>query len=613
MGQAIKLVIEQEDHGASKALRNYYTLMNKTEKAAREVAKSSRAAGKAGKRAGDAASAGARKANTGLRGTKKGFDDISTSASAGITNIGRWVTGFIGIAGITKAIQGMNESIKETNQLTGEMFTSAIELEKLSLQIAHLRQDTSPTGISNVQRDLEKVAKEGKVTLPVAGQALFFAESAMGAGSEQAMSGAINIAKFAGPPQLTPEETKLLPKLFSVLKADNEKKQMEVLNKLAIATGGSIAQVGEYLEPFIGVIASDVARGYNLNESLARMTASIEVEGSISKAGQLSRRASEVASGRNEKALGFLSAAAKEKGFDFTKLPDPQRLEFARGLYHEHERAGTLDTLKTQLDAKGYAAFLQLFSGTGESKYFEMLPRIAAGGKSNAVEEMFQNYKETLTAKQVGLENESLLAAAKTGRKKEGSAVLNEITEEILKQTQANVKGLREHSLVWLGKKTNLSKRHIAQILVKRNIDIAMERLTEQADGDLSKLSDHPEYEELSFLKTKMSEKPVLSIKPKFVQRLYEATEGFSLYKGGDPVEERGVFESYQEDTFGPYQRGMNKYFGRDENTETARVNEVAENIRSAAEKLETAAGRLDKSSQRFENTFSSSVGGGPD
>ncbi|GAH18327.1 unnamed protein product, partial [marine sediment metagenome] len=244
---------------------------------------------------------------------------------------------------------------------------------------------------------------------------------------------------------------------------------MQILNQIHAATAGSIAETGEYLEPFISTAVSDIERGFTMGESLARMTAGIETTGSIAEAATMSRRLVDIAAGRTKAGLKFLTGQAKKRDVDFGALTDPQRFEFVRGLYHEFQKAGTMDVLKTKLDVRGFAAMRALFSEVGERKYFGMLPVIEEAAGGTAVQQMAEQYKGLLTAEKTQIETRGTLAKARTGREQKEENVLWSMmadAHDIARTRTAGFGGFARLALT----PEYLEKRNILRMIVRENL-----------------------------------------------------------------------------------------------------------------------------------------------
>ena len=336
----------------------------------------------------------------------KGMKDMNREGkktSQTMSGIGRsiagWLGGFASIAGVVRGLKAINAEMEKTQRLRKEMYQTALSVEQLSMKIMYLRKDVSETGFETVKKDIADISRQTGLPLLGTASALFFAESAMGAGTAAAKAGALNIGKFGAPAGLGPEALKLLPKMFDILKADTEKKQMVALNKFFAATAASIAEPGEFLQSFIRPLVGGLQRGFTYDQLLAQMVGGIQVGGGVEEAGTAMRIAADVTSARTEKAFKFLAQEAKRRGIDYGKLADPERYEFVRTLLEEAEKGGpeSMQRLKTALGSKGFDPLRRIFGEAGRRKYEQVLPEIEKATTETVVQDMARIYlKESL-------------------------------------------------------------------------------------------------------------------------------------------------------------------------------------------------------------------------
>ncbi len=575
----IKLKLETEDRGASKNLAKFYDEVNKVDKEMKDLAASA-------KKAGRAAGAGMREAGTAAGKTTKKLGSMNEMAVKTAGNITSWLGSFATIGSVVQALRSMVASMREASELRSGMLETTVDVEKQMMKTAHLRKDITAGGIAAVQADITDVARTAHIPLEVASSALFFAESAMGAGTAAAKSAAIAIGQFAGAAQLTAEEVKLLPKLFRALGADTRDKLMVALNKLRAATGGSIAETGEYLVPFMGNVVVDIERGYTYEQSLARQTSMIEIFGPA-EAATASRVSGEITAGRTEATRKWMREQAAEREMDYTAMTNPQRHEFVQGLFQEYKAADKFDEFKAGIgSSKGLKYIELMFGEKATQKYKEILPEIIAAGKSTAVQEMAEQFAMTETAISTDQETNKRLAEARTGRQRAAQTRLDMITSDVFAQIHANLRDAGEYAQVGLTPNA-LEKRKIARMIVRENLLLGIEG----AEGD--------KYDELKGLYEQFTHVVSLTANPELVQRAFDATGGFDLVRQqGRVVDRESEYTKYnpyyggyaysagiEQDTRDPtYMRGFEQYYGFAE-----KINQAAENLNRAADKLDRA------------------------
>lgn len=568
----IKFQMEGEISDAARSLAEFIDLQESVDKKfdgiAKSAGKASAAAGKFGRAKGK------------VKGIKDEVTGFNAAAEKAITSVKNWVGGFVGLSGVVRSIQNLVAEMEKARTLQKEMLGTAVDVEKTVMKTAHLRGDVSDAGIAAARSDIASVAQQAKVSLPVAAQIQFFSESAMGAGTVAAGTAAKNIAAFSGAAGLSPDEVKMIPKLFSVMKADTSAKQMKILNQVYKAAGGSIAETGEYLQPFISTAVSDIERGFTLPQSLARMTAAIETTGSVAEAGTASQRLADITAGRSERGLKFLTEQAAKKGVDFASLTDPQRMEFARAMYGDFKAAGQLDVLKTQLDVKGFASMRAMFSETGQRKYKQMLPQIEAAAGSDAVKRMAGQYESTLTAQMIGRQTHQQLTEAMTGRQRHIASDFEMMIDDIQRQAHAIPETFGE-SLTLAIDPESIERKKIARTLI--NQSLWKEYFAEQPleSGEMN-----PRQRRLMNLI--MARPAIISQHPEYLEQVYAETDGFANMQGEEFRERAG---------HGIYSRALTQYFEQ----LTGAVKENTKAIRDLAE------------TERSKNIVGADIGAGMD
>lgn len=501
---------------------------------------------------------GMRKMSREGRMVSKTNDDIGRSMMS-------WVAGIASIATLKRSFKAFVDEMERAKNLRKEMGETTLTVERLALKIAQLRRDVTSGGVTAVTKDMERISKQAAVSLEVASKSLFYAESAMGAGTGRAKTAAMAISRFAGPAGLTPEETMLIPKLFDIMKADTEKKQMQVLNQINAATRASIAETGEFIQPFMKPLVADIQRGFTLPQSLARMVAAVQVTGSVEEAGTISATGLDIAAGRTEKALKYYRRQARKRGLDYGTMSDPERYEFARSLYEEAETGGpgAMDVLKTTVGTKGFRAIRALFGETGKRKYSEVLPEIEKAVGATDVEQMAGQYLGLITAESTRQAVRAQTGAARIGQITRPQIMLEDMVTEILKQSKATARGYGE-TLGWGMMPESIEKHKIAGMLISANLNIA------------SKIARGPkEQGEIQNLLNQLQLIESFRLNPEFVERAYQATEGFTLPgKYGTPRYEPA------RPTFGMpnMRRGMDAYFGLTEETGKENARALKEN-----------------------------------
>jgi len=488
-------------------------------------------------------------------------------------------------AAFIQQVRSVIAELEKAVKLRKEMGETALTVEQLGLKIAQLRGDVTKGGVAAVTKDMAEISKQAAVSLEVASKSLFYAESAMGAGTARAKSAAMAISKFAGPAGLTPEETMLIPKLFDIMRADTNAKQMQILNQLNAATIASIAETGAFIAPFMKPLVSDIQRGFTLPQSLARMVAAIQVTGSVEEAGTISATALDIAAGRTEQALKYYRRQARRKGVDYGTMTDPERYEFARSLYEEAAEAGpgAMDVMKTKVGAKGFRAIRAIFGETGKRKYFEVMPDIEAAINSTIVEQLANQYLNLMTAESTQMTARKQITEALIGEKGRPGTVLEDMVEEILKQSKESKRGWGEHigwNLPYLlsGFSEKFHKHGIARSLIEENLLTGLKNLPRGTAqyGDLMDLLD-----KLSTI-TSFD----YSINPEYIRRAYQATEGFTLlgkygYAYGPLSKEPSAGRAYQ-----IYGRGMESYFEIDNKETIENQTEALKNNTEAIDRL---------------------------
>lgn len=449
---------------------------------------------------------------------KDEMSGVGKAAAGSMTAVRNWIAGFAGLSTVATVLNGIVSSMREAAEMQKEMLSESESLESIVMKIAHLRKDASTSGQLSAQRDVAAIAQSSHVPLPVAAETLFFSESSFAPGSAAAKSSAAAIADFAAPAGLTPEQVKGLPKIFSAFGADTRAKQDTILNQLVAGTGGSSAETGEYIQPLVGLTNVFKSMGFTFEQTLARMTAQIEVSGSVSKAAEDARRFAEIASGRRtEKAMDFMSEHAKAKGVDFASLSVPERVEFfEKNIFDEYAKSGRLDELSTVLGGESFNVVQLGASATARSKYANILPAIQAATSSSYVQDMAGDFAGTITARSADRQARKTLARAALGREKEPQARLEEMTADIYEiafNKADTFPELLDRALLPKG----LEKRHIAADLIRENLYLARES---------APAADQNKYTNMLKRLDKITS---FRANPEFVRQAYEMTHGFEM------------------------------------------------------------------------------------
>jgi hypothetical protein len=472
----IKFQMTGEISDAARSMAEFIRLQEKVDAEFDQMSKSAGKADRAVKKIGSK-----KKDIKGVNDEVGGFNKAAGTAATRATN---WIKGFVGISLVVKSIQMMVSELQKASEIQKNMLGIAVDWEKETMKVAHLRGDVSESGVRAAQKDVADLAKKAGVSLEVASQIQFYSESALGSGTDVARTGAANIAGFAAAANLTPEEVKQIPKLFSVMRAGTDEEQKKILNQLYEATRQSIAESGEYIKPFISTAVGDVERGFTLSQSLARMTAAIETTGSVEEAATMSGRLADIAAGRTKKGLEFMTTEAGMRGLDYAGMTDPQRLEFSRRLYGEFKGEGNMDVLKTQLDVKGFSAMRALFSDVGQEKYAAVLAGVRAAEERDTVERMAEQYKSSLTGMKTLQDVNVQIDKARSGRTAFASAMLEEQVKALEEQfyAQADVRNKFASSL-WNTVTFGTGVRGIArESLITKGLSAAHEEALRSGD-----------------------------------------------------------------------------------------------------------------------------------
>lgn len=441
-------------------------------------------------------------------------------------SVAGWLGGFASIAGVVRGLQAINAEMKKAQGLRKEMYQAALSMEQLTSKIAYLREDVSISGLEAVKKDIAEISRQTAASTEVVSKALFFSESVMKPGGIAAKSAATVIAQYAAPAGLTPEETALIPAIFKITGATTRKKQMQIVNQLAAATRASIAEPGEFMKPFIEPLTMGMQRGFTFAQLLAQMTAGILTAGGVEKGGTATRAAIEIASGKTKKALEFFYKEGKERDIDFGALKGAERYKFVSELYQEYEAKGpkALDIFVTTVGGKGVKYLGAMFGKTGREQYAEVLPGIKAAKTSADVEEMARQYKETLSAKAVGMERREQMAETKVAMEYKANIAYQDIIgtgEEGGKGIFGKVIGMEVgfgdymRGVITTDK---MQKARIGRMMIQENLALALE----QKRGT-------PEETEIKMLMSEFGRIEVPSFHPEFLKRAYKATGGFTM------------------------------------------------------------------------------------
>ncbi len=478
-----------------------------------------------------------------------------------------WLAGAASIGTVIQGLRSIVAEMEKATQLRKGMQEVALTTEQLSMKIAHLRKDVSVGGVAAVTKDIADIAKQTAASMQAVGNILFFSESVMKPGGPAAKSAATVIAQFGAPAGLTPEETALMPAIFKITKADTNKKQMQIVNQLRAATAASIAETGEFIQPFIEPLTMGMQRGFTFSEVLAQMTSGILTSGGVEKGGTATRAAIEIATGKTKKALDFYYKEGKRRGVDYGEMSGAERYKFVSELYQEFEAAGPkkLDIFKTTVGGKGAKYLGAMFGEIGQAKYAEVLPEIEAARESDAVQQMAKQYLTLMTAERMGQDRRRQMGEAGIGRKRRPEIVLEEMTTQILKQSKALTGGFGE-VLGFAVTPKGIERHKTAAMLIRANLRLGLDT----ARGGSAWRA------ELLDLQKELPLIESFRLNPEFVQRTYRATEGFTL------PERLGRRTDAPAAT--AYQRGFREYFGLSEEATGDQVKAVEEHTKALKE-----------------------------
>lgn len=433
-----------------------------------------------------------------------------------------FVSSFASFGTVLKVAKDYNEQLKQMIELQKEYKAAAVTTEQLAIKIANLpgRKDLSAEGLKKVSDMITSISMQAGIPRDVAKSLLFYSESAMGSGPA-GQTAAMNIAKFASSAQLNPDEVKQLPKLFNLTGATSSEQQNVVLSKLYQAAGNSIAETGEFLNPFVSAVTNYLNRGYSYEEALSRMTSAVESTGSVAEAGEMTERLAAITTGRNKKAMEFLEKEARKQKLDFTAMSDPQRTAFVQTLWDRYSSSGQRDLFKSEMDSRGYEAMLALFGPAAQKKYNEILPMVSNPDLS-ALGTMHSQYMGTMTAK--GNIREAINASMQTdiGQGTSGATAFWGLVDELYNQMRSQPMDFDQRIRLALSP-AGVEKSNIAGSLANRLIN--------------SKLRSYeawsPEYTELMGLSESLSNSPTWRDRPELLNRLGELTGGFKEFGPG--------------------------------------------------------------------------------
>lgn len=490
---------------------------------------------------------GQKKVENQTRKINKESKKTNQLASKFISGLMGMAAGVASIATIKQAFAAVGDEIRKAMGLQKEFLEVTLTVEQASQKLAHVRKDVSGGGLAQATADIRSLSTATGVTPSVAKEILFFSESALGGRNEKSQASAMGIAQFAGPADLTPEEVKLLPKLFNITKADTSKKQMAVLNQVLAASGGSIAETGEFLRPYISMAGLDIERGVPLAESLAKMTSMIELSGSIEKAATAGNTAIEIARGGQPAAAKLLRGEAKKRNQDYDRMSVAEQLGLVEDVYKDYTSRGQANKLQTVFSREGFRAFEMMFSDAASSKFDEILPKILAAPAEQFVQKMAEQFGKSLTAKTTNLESRGQFAKAKTGQENAARVMLEKMVDEIQSQTHAMTTGFGESMA--LAFTTNAGERNIIRGgIVEENLNIALNQATDPARR-----------KRLSGLQHRFQTDPTAMLSQKFLRDVAGETDDFMLPTTGQMTGNQGTFVSAHGDA--KYFRAFERFF----------------------------------------------------
>ncbi len=455
-----------------------------------------------------------------------GFAGVVDKAGASLT---AYATSAISVTAALMSLKGayreVTQAADETLRKHRELLDATASLEQLAMIVAQMRGDVSRAGISQAQQDILSISEQYAIPLRQAERALFFGESALGRGTPAGLAAGRTVAMMAGAARLEPEEVKQIPKLYQILDATTEQKQLEVLNMLNRAAGVSIAELGEMTQPFISSVVSLTERGIPYDEALAYMVAAIQTSGSPAEAATMMERLVDISAGRTEAGLEYLSEqyAKAYPGGDFRRLTDRERLAFTKELYlrKKAEGPGAMDELKTSLDVRGFAALRALYSDAGLRLFEQAMSEIPASATSGELETMYGEYMSTLTARMIRDETQAMAAAARAGQEYAASGILETQTERLMRHYKAD-RPYGESLFNWLAGGT------------RRIMRIQFLKLQLEAAYQMAQTPE--ERHRIQSLYQQLFEKTITS-DPAFAKQVYEATGGYGALQayGAEP------------------------------------------------------------------------------
>ncbi len=466
------------------------------------------------------------------REARKGGKEMKDMGGAAQNSMGKilgMVGAFGGLTGVLGTLRQVFAEMKKTDELQTKMYGTALSMEQRSLKVMQMRGDLSAGGRAAVMKDIEDVAKKATVSLEVAAQILFFAESTITSSLAEAKSAAIEIGKFAAPAGLTSQDVPTLARLFKAVGADTPEKQRRVLGQVYVATSKSVAEVGPFLQAFAKPMTVGIERGFTLPQMLGLMSAAIESTGTVSEAGTIAASGLDVILGRSSTAFDYFEKYAKKKGIDYSALSTMERFEFTRNLYEEAKRGGT-KAEKEMIKAFGGESvryLRQLFSEQGQRQY-QLVTTGATAATGAKIGQMYEAYTGLSTAGETRRTTRAELADTEFGEKREPRVVLRDLTEKIWNQVHARLVGGGEY--ITMGLTSEAGERKMVQdMILSQNLALSYE-LTKEGS---------PERAEAVRLYRQFMTKPFFAREPALMKEAFEATRGFDLIgeegRLGDP------------------------------------------------------------------------------
>jgi len=458
--------------------------------------------------------------NAEARKVDGGMRNVGDTAKNTLGSIMAWAGGLLTIGTAVRGIRAVVAEMEKAVALRQGMHQAALSVEELALKLAQVRGDMSAAGRKTAISDIFGVSRQTSIPPAVAKELLFYAESTFPGQPAMAKATATDIAKFAGPAGLMPEDVQGIARIFKAVGAKTTEERKKVLGQIYEATSKSIAETGPFLQAFTKPMITTLERGFTLPQSLALMGAAVEASGDVAEAGTTAASGIAVIAGRTEKAVDYLTKEGKRRGVDFMALTDIQRLEFMRVLYDEAKAGGpkTMTKMGLRMGPRGFDYLRRLYSPLGQQQY-ELIQTAAGGATGAIIDKMFGEYEDVwMTAEQTQAERRKTQAQAKVGQERRPDIVLREMTQDAVDLAKARLEGPREYIGMGLrpaGKERDITRR----MILRENLALAMEQ-AQPGTG---------EAENIARMAEEMRNTLYLTAHPELIEEIYKATEGFTL------------------------------------------------------------------------------------